>query len=182
MGYLSAGILSFLMFFLYDYNSVQWKNPVIQRFFLLGTVVLSGTTATILWNYRIHISWDTPFTYFWIVMSVLFLGLLIYTLFFAIPFKETYLQESKERITFRGNFYGWCRHPGVLWFGGFYFSLYGFINHSIVLSVAVLYTAMNLLYIIYQDQWIFPKIFRDYKEYRRSVPFLLPKPKNSMRE
>ncbi len=182
MVYLLAGLMSFILFYLYDYNSVNWKNPVLHRFFMLGTVILSGTTMMLLWNYRFHIPLDTPVTYIWLAVSVVFLGLLIYTLFFAIPFNETYLRESKERKTFRGSFYGWCRHPGVLWFGGFYFSLYGLITKPIVLYVAIFYTSLNLLYVAYQDRWIFPKTFTDYDEYQDHPPFLFPKSINFMRK
>ncbi len=49
-----------------------------------------------------------------------FLALLIYTLFFALPFEETYCEENKLRAAYTEGVYGLCRHPGVLWFAGAY--------------------------------------------------------------
>lgn len=37
---------------------------------------------------------------------------------------------------------------------------------------------MNFMYIIMQDYYSFPKLFTDYGEYKKTVPFLLMKKKN----
>ena len=55
----------------------------------------------------------------------LFLCLLIYTLFFALPFEETYCEENKLRAAYTEGMYGLCRHPGVLWFAGAYLCMWG---------------------------------------------------------
>ena len=43
--------------------------------------------------------------------AILFLGLLIYTLFFALPFDETYVKENHERLAYTEGVYALCRHP-----------------------------------------------------------------------
>ena len=45
--------------------------------------------------------------------ALFFLGLLIYTLFFALPFEETYCEDNKLRAAYTEGMYGVCRHPGV---------------------------------------------------------------------
>ena len=36
------------------------------------------------------------------------------------------------------------------------------------------FSLCNLLYVLFQDRWTFPRTFPDYPAYRRRVPFLLP--------
>ncbi|HIW17640.1 MAG TPA: hypothetical protein H9886_00675, partial [Candidatus Faecalicoccus intestinipullorum] len=38
---------------------------------------------------------------------------------------------------------------------------------------------LNLLYIGFQDMVIFPRIFVDYGDYKRKVPFLIPRRKHN---
>ena len=57
--------------------------------------------------------------------AMCFLALLIYTLFFALPFEETYCEENRLRAAYTEGVYGLCRHPGVLWFAGAYFCMWG---------------------------------------------------------
>ena len=53
-------------------------------------------------------------------IATIFFVLLIYTLFFALPFDKTYQNESEKRMAYTEGVYALCRHPGVLWFIGFY--------------------------------------------------------------
>lgn len=106
------------------------------------------------------------------IFSLVFLILMIYTLFFAIPFNETYIEDSKKRKAYTEGVYSICRHPVMLWFTGLYLSLWGFTNNS---NAGIFYISMiigNLLYIVYQDVYIFPKTFTNYKTYKETTPFL----------
>jgi len=51
-------------------------------------------------------------------------------------------------------------------FGGFLFS-------------ALLFVFLDFLLILLQDVYLFPKIFEDYDDYRKSVPFLFPRKRAS---
>ena len=80
------------------------------------------------------------------------------TLFsFALPFEETYVRESRGRRVCRTGMYALCRHPGVLWYAGFYFSLYAALGGAPLLVLAVTGTVLDLLYAVFQDVWTFPK-------------------------
>ena len=105
------------------------------------------------------------------IFALCFLLLLCYTLFFALPFEETYVRESRGRRVCRTGMYALCRHPGVLWYAGFYFSLYAALGGTPLLVLAVTGTVLDLLYAVFQDVWTFPKTFCDYEEYRRAVSY-----------
>lgn len=174
LGALVLGTFGFLLYFIYDLNSILWKTSVLQKFFAAGSgcVAVSAvwTVGRALTRGGKNPAVQTAFG----TGAVLFLILLVYTLFFALPFEETYLEENRERLAYTEGVYSLCRHPGVLWFAGVYLCLWGVSGE---LSQGIYFLSMifwNYLYIIFQDVWTFPKTFTNYNEYKQSTPFLLP--------
>ena len=100
--------------------------------------------------------------------------LLVYTLFFAIPFRETYVTAKMQPEVCSTGVYALSRHPGVLWFMGFYLFLWLAFPNPLLLSGGILFSLLNLFYILLQDRWIFMKTFPGYREYKKSTPFLFP--------
>lgn len=108
------GSAGFLLYFIYDINSIKKKNTFFQKFFAWGTVLVALSLVMELWlswgqcQHRIGriIGFGTG--------ALCFLALLIYTLFFALPFEETYCEENKLRAAYTEGVYGLCRHPGVM--------------------------------------------------------------------
>lgn len=174
MGAFILGTAGFLLYFIYDINSVVWKNAVLQKFFAAGSVCVAVSAV---WTMGMALSGggnDPAVQIGFGLGACLFLVLLIYTLFFALPFDETYLEESRKRLAYTEGIYSLCRHPGVLWFAGVYLCLWG---ASGKLSQGIYFISMifwNYLYIVFQDVWTFPKTFTNYNEYKRKTPFLIP--------
>lgn len=122
------GSIGFLCCFLYDHNSIRLKKSFLHPFFSIGCFLIAVSTGLV-----IRSCWPRQGSSFFIsavflTAALLFLGLLIYTLFFALPFDETYVKENHERLAYTEGVYALCRHPGVLWFAGFYFCLAGFLG------------------------------------------------------
>lgn len=168
---LLIGGIGFLLCFLYDWNRVFWKKKWMSGFFWIGCLcqVYAGIAMLVqVWKNR-HAGW-LVFT----GAAFLCLAGLIYTLFFALPFDSTYCQEANQHRVCRTGIYGVCRHPGIWWFFGCFLCL-GLASGDIDAIVSgVLLSVMNLLYAWYQDKWIFPEEFSDYRDYQKEVPFLLP--------
>ena len=167
------GSAGFLLYFIYDINSIKKKNTFFQKFFAWGTVLVALSLVMELWfswgqcQHRIGriIGFGTG--------ALCFLALLIYTLFFALPFEETYCEENKLRAAYTEGVYGLCRHPGVLWFAGAYLCMWGMFGgwrHGIYFLLMIFW---NYLYIIFQDLWTFPQTFFNYREYQKTTPFLM---------
>lgn len=171
-GYVS-GLVAFGLYLIYDYNSVKWKHWLPHCFFLVGTLMIGAMTAV-----QMILAWSAVgiqrSTGLFLIGAVLFLLLLIYTLFFALPFEETYLQQNDKPIVYSEGMYALCRHPGVIWFFLFYLCLGLAFEYSGLLGVGMFYSFLNLIYVIVQDCWTFPATFADYDEYKKNVPFLLP--------
>jgi len=111
--------------------------------------------------------------------AVLGLAALVYCLFFALPFQETYAEQTVRKVYDKGA-YALCRHPGILCFFAMYLCLGAADFPGRMTGNALLFSLLNLAYAWFQDRITFPRIFDDYETYRRNVPFLLPT-KDSLR-
>jgi protein-S-isoprenylcysteine O-methyltransferase Ste14 len=174
MHYIIVGMVSFILYFLYDYNSVTWKNSGVHRFFFIGSGILVLATVKLIFDVRHYIINGISASPYWLFSFFIFTGLLIYTLFFSLPFDSTYVKQSEKRKVYTKGIYAICRHPGVLWFMGMYFSLFLLTGHPLVFGVATVWSLLNIFYVIFQDCWVFPRTFDDYSAYQKSTPFLIP--------
>lgn len=174
MSYIIIGCLAFLFFMIYDINSVTANYRLLRCGFFVGCFLLIAATGGIISATITNTMWYTGRALVWIPAAVVFLLLLVYTLFFAIPFEATYIKLNEAPRTCTIGFYALCRHPGVLWFIGFYFSLWLALSGSLLLLAGIVFSLLNLAYIVLQDRWIFMKTFSDYGEYKKTTPFLIP--------
>lgn len=174
MVYLSIGVIGFVFYYLYDMNSIIWKTRYLHVTFILGTVLQIIATIGLILENREYFT----FNLLWIVTGLYNLTLLVYSLFFALPFDETYIKESNERKVYRKGVYSLCRHPGVLFYLGAYFSV-ALLYKTFMVSLAIMiWSFLNVIYIVIQDYWTFPHIFTDYASYKLETPFLVPTKKS----
>ena len=120
---LYLGIAAFALYLIYDINSFtrQWKIP--RSFFLLGTGLLGIATGLDLWAAWRAGAFGGAVDLFLLAGALMCFAALIYSLFFALPFKETYAEQAGGRRVYRGGVYALCRHPGILCFFGTYLLL-----------------------------------------------------------
>jgi len=166
-------ILAFSMFIIYDYNQIMNNYKFIRPFFLIGLTFVICATLFVMkestTDFFIN-SWVSIFLY---VLSIFAMILLIYTLFFAIPFEEAYVKGSKQPLCTIG-IYSLCRHPGVLFLSSFYIFMSLAMGSYDFIYLSILIISCNLVYVIIQDKFTFPKLFEDYSKYKKSTPFILP--------
>jgi len=174
MLYLLMGTLAFLFFMIYDINSVTVNYKILHGGFFAGCFLLIAATGGMISSSLADMRWDTGRILVFMPLAVAFLFLLVYTLFFAIPFRDTYINTDTAPKTCTTGLYALSRHPGVLWFTGFYCSLWLALSRPLLLFAGILFSLLNLFYTILQDRWIFMKIFPDYGKYKKTTPFLIP--------
>ncbi|PNV61816.1 hypothetical protein C0033_11240 [Clostridium sp. chh4-2] len=168
------GCISFPLFILYDMNQIKSNSKFFKPLFFVGSIILFSVTlklsATV---------YDSDYSVAFLTVAVFYLLaglnllLLVYTLFFAIPFQEAYVEGSKQKICKEG-VYALCRHPGVIFLAGFYLFLGLALGRPVMLLAGLCFTVLNLLYVWIQDTYIFPALFDGYEEYRKEAPFLIP--------
>jgi protein-S-isoprenylcysteine O-methyltransferase Ste14 len=122
-------------------------------------------------------SWNTSGLLIFLILKVLFLIfsilLLVYLLFFEIPLSPQF-KKTKDRTVVNHGSYGIVRHP----------AFYPFLLVTIALSlivwdwsfvfIACYLNLLNFMLIAMEDLFLFPKMFTNYSEYKKQVPFLFP--------
>ena len=172
---LLLGCLAFVLYLLYDINSYRWQRKAPRSFFLTGTVLLSAAAVI-----DIRAAWKAAaFTgigdALLLILSALSFAALVYSLFFALPFDETYAQQQNGRCVYDKGVYALCRHPGILCFFAVYLLLgLAALPYAGLLLRGLLFSLLNLAYAWFQDKITFPKTFSNYHDYQKQTPFLIP--------
>ncbi|NCB03945.1 MAG: hypothetical protein EOM69_00270 [Clostridia bacterium] len=164
MTLLLVGALAFALFFASD--CAQLRRCPGTVLFSLGGVLLCGATLPLLFSVKRDL-----FAILCAAAALGFLALLLYTLFFALP-KNAYT-DGRPALVDRG-VYALCRHPGVLWLGGFYLCLWGVCRTQDALIAFLWFTLLDVAYAAWQDRFVFSRTIAGYSAYRARIPFLLP--------
>ena len=168
------GVLAFVGFVLYDLNQITADKPWKRGFFAAGFVWLALCTLWMSKYDRHQFEINTGLRVFFAIFCGISVALLIHALFFAIPSDGMYLKKTEQRTVYDKGVYALCRHPGVLWlFAGYEF--YGaFLGSWTLMLSGAVYSVCNVLYVMFLERYVFPKIFVNYEVYRTTTPFLIP--------
>lgn len=171
MTFIALGVLAYALMFLYDINGAKANIPALRPLFALGVALLGFASGAIVYASLGHAYAATPI---FAVLALVFLALTVYSLFFALPPKSTYI-DGRPKLCTTG-MYALCRHPGVLWLSLMYASLWAALPCGLTLLGGAVFSALDIFYALFQDMWTFPRMFSDYGKYKKEVPFLLPNP------
>lgn len=171
---LYLGLAGFLLYLLYDINSFLWQLRLLRSFFMLGTACIVGATALDLAAAIQAHAFSGAADILFLLGACICFAALIYCLFFALPFKETYATQENNRHVYDGGVYALCRHPGILCFFGMYLLLGAAALPEKLLMHGMIFSFCNLVYAWFQDCITFPKTFCDYEDYKKRIPFLIP--------
>lgn len=109
-----------------------------------------------------------------VVLALVSAILLVWSVFLEISYHRRRLGLDVE-ATVREGSYSLCRHPGFWWFSFLAVSV-GFLRGMDLYFFTVsLMIGLDLLLIVIQDKYAFPRLFSGYDAYRKEVPFLLPR-------
>lgn len=170
------GVIAFIFMLVYDFNQIREnKLSVLNSFFFIGVFILTSCTAYLLINGIFKASYSV-LNIIGITGGLIFFILMIFTLFFNLPIKITYVMtEKKEKnSTITTGMYALCRHPGVLTFFLSYFFFYLATEKQAMFFAWLIWTMLDIIYVYIQDRFIFPKTLFGYNEYCKTTPFLIP--------
>jgi len=182
--YLLLGCLAFAVVFIFDINKMKQIHPILNFSFLLAFVLQVWATVGILLYGGGDFCLPGYLPRLFMGLAILFLGLMAYALFVALPFSKTYMGIKSGNQVVDTGMYALCRHPGVIWFFFLYLSLWLASGTMLMLWATILWTTLDILHVYIQDRWQFPLLLRGYDVYIRKVPFLIPTRdsiKNSLR-
>lgn len=171
---LNLGIVGFLLYLLYDINSFTRQSKILHSFFMLGTILISVAGLLDLYAAWQLGAFSDALDILLAVLGTICFAALMYCLFFALPFDETYTEQRTDRQVYDKGIYAMCRHPGILcfWAMFLFFGLAGLPGN--LLRNGMIFSLLNLAYAWFQDCLTFPRTFCDYEAYRKKVPFLIP--------
>lgn len=173
--FLALGAAAFGLMALSDALTVLYKRPWGGRLFAAGGALLALSTAGLLALRGL----PRLRALGWWALAALALALLGYTLLAALHAGGSGALPPRPgalRPLVDTGVYALCRHPGVLWLGGFYLFAWCAAGGRALLAAFVLFTGLDVLYVWWQDRVVFPRSIRGYCEYRQTTPFLWPTP------
>ena len=171
---LLLGMLGFLLFFLYDVNSFTWRSRLLHKSFALGVTLLAAATVLDLAAALRMGAFSGLKDLILLVAGALCLAALVYCLFFALPFAETYQDTDGPPAVCDRGVYALCRHPGVLCMLGMYLFWGLGALPATMLRNGLIFSGLNTVYVCFKDRMTFPRTFPDYPDYQKNVPFLIP--------
>lgn len=119
-------------FFCYSCYMI-WDKPIycqisgsrlVRSFFLLGFTILAGCTAVLVWAQGLQILFRHSINFGFLLCAFLFLGAFNLYVIFCAAISGNICVQTAAAKTYDKGMYALCRHPGVLWFTGFYCCLW----------------------------------------------------------
>ncbi len=180
MRYIIVGVCIFLISYLFDLISLK-KIPLAKLILgsaagLLGIYSFFGvcfkTERFTLPAYLSYLGW-----------LLLFVSafLLLFSLFWEIPLRKTYLVKGVGDKLIKTGTYALVRHPGVIWYTLFLLALLLISRSRLLLIALPIWVFMDVLYVFIQEKFYFPRMFAGYEEYKKEAPMLIPTRKSFVR-
>ena len=177
MNYVAIGILGFLVGYLSDWaalKGIRGAKPVLT----VTSYTLIVYSLVMLCLASDRISLPLWLTFLGVVTLGLSCFLLVYALFINLPFRRTYITDGGRLSLVRTGMYALVRHPGVLWWGLLLISLILVSRSKLLLFTAPLWMALDVLWVVIQEKFLFNQMFDGYEGYRRETPMLIPNGKS----
>jgi protein-S-isoprenylcysteine O-methyltransferase Ste14 len=166
-------VLGFLVAYLFDVVSLK-RIPGAKQGVGIVVVALIGYATLMACFESERLALPIWLTWLgWAILSVS-VPLLVYSLFINLPFRKTYVVSGVGDRLIRTGTYALVRHPGVSWYALLLVSLILVSRSKLLLIASPIWLAMDILHVIIQDKFFFGKMFKDYDDYRRGTPMLIP--------
>jgi len=173
MNNIGLGTIGFLIIHVSDYISLKRISLLKPIVWLLGGGILAYsifqlcfTTAkfSVPW-WLIGLGW---------VLLILSLCALLYALFINLPFNKTYVKRGVGDKLIKTGFYALVRHPGVPAFSIMMISLLLVSGSQQLVTAVPIYILLDIVLVILQDKFYFPRMFPGYGSYQQETPMLVP--------
>lgn len=172
--FVAAGALAFVPIFVYDLLSLRTGRRS-WVLFVSGGALLTAATAGLLFAADLPASCKArpAGCALCLAAAAAMLFFLVKALFFSFPPAQGYAGGGRAPAVTSG-LYALCRHPGVLFLGGFYLFVWLAAPCWPLFAAFALFTALDTVLAFYEDCAVFPALLDGYAAYRHTTPFLLP--------
>ena len=168
MLFILIGAIGFIMLLGSDIAGIKKYNFASKLLAFFGTLMIFNASIIILIigeTYHLDLGLRIIFG----ALGLMFLFFLIYSVVIEVRVSNN---GTKGLVT--SGTYALSRHPGVLWL--FFYYLFGsmFFANIDILIAGMVWSFINVIYVMIQEKVVFTKIFADYENYKKSTPMLLP--------
>lgn len=166
-----SGIVGFCLTLYYDLQQLDNRLKVRRGTSTAGAIFVTLATACL---YFIAIP---PDMVWWVLLpgfSVVVLSafMVLRSTILEIPHKK--IAAGDERKLIDTGSYAITRHPGFMWYFIMCATTVTLYRDPNVALLAASLLAMELIVVVLEDRWIFPRLFPGYREYQDRVPMLFP--------
>lgn len=177
MFYILTGVIAFLSLLLFDFVVLRNYKIIKPLIWIVGTMLFLFSLLKISFYPQ---AIDLPFWIVCIGWTLLIVSsvLLIVTLFINIPTGRTYVVSNNTNKLVTSGFYSLTRHPGVLWFLFLMISMVLVTRSLISVIAAPIFVVCDVAVAYVEDRYIFPRLFKNYGNYKSKTPFLMPNSKS----
>ena len=173
MNNILMGAAGFLLMHLLDFASMK-KVP-----FVKPALTFCGTSLVVIAAARVAVTgakfglpaWASAAAWMLLIVSA---GLMVYSLYVALPVGKTYVAPGKSGHLVTGGVYALVRHPWLVFFTLSMIGLGLGSRSTLAVEAGLAWTALSVILVYVQDQKIFPQMFPGYAEYQKTTPMLLP--------
>jgi len=161
-----VGSIGYFLSGLYDV-AILYDKSILKRILFLGFFI-TGVPYIFL-PFLVTSPLPPIVLLLFVPLILLFLWLLLYSVFFETQKNNN---GTSSQLYQKGT-YGFSRHPGFLWYTAINCLIAIYFWDFRVALLCLGFTLCNFILIFIEDVLLFPRIFLEYREYKKQVPFLL---------
>ncbi len=171
MSAIIVGTFGFIFLLLFDICSLRNRH-------VLKYIMLVFGISTIIYAYinlqQYNYQFDNSFVYLPIILALMifFFGVLIYSIVIEVGLK-TYQADPEHKLVTTGT-YALVRHPGVIWLLTVFLLASLYYANLYLLLAGLVWTVVNVCYVVIQERLILEKIFAGYNRYKQETPMIIP--------
>lgn len=175
----------FIALVLFDMAQIYNRKLLSAIFSIIGYGAIVSTLLFLIFIHKLPYPPETGFALVSLVIksmgALFFFILLLYSNVIEIGLKSPY-SKSGKRYALETGTYGLVRHPGFLWLT-FLLILLSLVYKNVQFSLfSAVIIFQNFLLILVEDIVLFPKLFKNYTQYKKQVPFIIPDIRKTVRE
>jgi len=161
--------------YLWDWASIKKISGGKQGIALLVVAIHGYAIYAACWGVGVD-RFALPAAVSWLGWSLLPIAaiLLIYSWFIELPSAKTYVQPGVGSELVTTGTWALTRHPGVLWYALGLVALLLATRSTVLLFCAPVWIAMDIVHVVMEDVYFFPRMFPDYPQYKQQTPMLIP--------
>lgn len=173
MAYILLGCLGFIITHTFDFVALSGVRKIKPFIWFIGNALIVYSIVSIIVSPGKLL---LPLWSFWLgwILIPLPLFFQLYTLFGNLPLRKTYVDSGVGDKLVKTGLFALARHPGVMFFVPLMVGLTLTSKSTLMVFATVVFSVLDVILVIIQDIYFFPRMFKGYDDYKKETPSILP--------